>query len=100
MSKTHDEDSSPAGSGAAAVRPGLRVIGCCWGGLVWMVTLHSPAKIERGTMLYSDADLAAAVAAERERWALKCEYVSDGLRSNGRAESADALAALAKELRA
>ena len=65
-----NEQKQPAVAGPVepTVRPGLPVIGCVWGGMVWLVSLRSPKKLDLGARLYSEAELDAAVAAERERW--------------------------------
>lgn len=68
-----------AGSGAVGapveptVRPGLPVIGCVWSGMVWLVSLRSPVKMDLGARLYTEAELDAAVARERGRCAELCD---------------------------
>ena len=61
------EQPAVAGPVEPTVRLGLPVVGCGWGGMVWLVSLRSPKKLDLGARLYSDAELDAAVAAERER---------------------------------
>lgn len=43
--------------------PGLPVVGCVWGGMQWLVSLRSTKKLDLGTRLYTEAELAASVAA-------------------------------------
>ena len=65
--KTAADSRAVVGPVERQVRPGLPVIGCVWGGMVWLVSLRSPKKMDLGARLYSEAELDAAVAAERER---------------------------------
>lgn len=70
-----NDTTQPAVAGPVepTVRPGLPVIGCVWGGMVWLVSLRSPVKMDLGARLYTEAELDAAVARERGRCAEMCD---------------------------
>ena len=68
-----EKQPAVAGPVEPTVRPGLPVIGCVWGGMVWLVSLRSPVKMDLGARLYTEAELDAAVARERGRCAELCD---------------------------
>ena len=41
---------------------------CIWNGMAWTVSLTVPTKLDLRARLYTQSDIDAAVAAERERW--------------------------------
>ena len=67
---------------------------CIWNGMAWTVSLTVPTKLDLRARLYTQSDIDAAVAAERERWQQAAKavieshdaalaYVYERLRSQG-----------------
>lgn len=93
-----DETTQPAVAGPVepTVRPGLPVTGCVWGGMVWLVSLRSPKKLDLGERLYSEAELDAAVeqanARQNAAWRLMAEKMVAAERERTRQAISDRLA--------